>query len=273
MNNLERSCPECKHPIVYTSIQSYKRAIKKGSFCPSCSIKGARNGFFGRRHLKKTKDKISKIKTGIKQTGDILKTSQRTIKLAKETQLGKSVYRMWLEKYGKDIADAKDVKYRLKQSKLNSGKNNNMYGKPSPQGSGNGWAGWYKEFHFRSLRELSYIVFVLEAGGHDFISAQTKDLRIKYKDWMGRERTYTADFLVDEKYLIEIKPQKLWDCKEVQFKKNAAEEFCKKRGLIYQLIDPEIRSSELKEKYDNGEIVFLNKYKIKFEEFLKNTYK
>jgi hypothetical protein len=33
-----------------------------------------------------------------------------------------------------------------------------MYGKPSPQGSGNGWSGWYKGKYFRSIMELSFIV-------------------------------------------------------------------------------------------------------------------
>ena len=33
-----------------------------------------------------------------------------------------------------------------------------MYGRFSPRGSGNGWSGWYKEWYFRSLLELSYMI-------------------------------------------------------------------------------------------------------------------
>ena len=34
-------------------------------------------------------------------------------------------------------------------------------------------------------------------------TAETKDLKIKYVDYKGDERTYVADFLVEEKELIE----------------------------------------------------------------------
>jgi hypothetical protein len=62
------------------------------------------------------------------------------------------------ELYGKEKAN----KMKNNLSILNSGSKNKMYGKPSPQGSGNGWSGWYKGWYFRSLIELSYMVNVIE---------------------------------------------------------------------------------------------------------------
>ncbi len=44
------------------------------------------------------------------------------------------------------------------------GEGNNMYGRPSPQGSGNGWSGWYKERYFRSLRELMFLIYAERFG-------------------------------------------------------------------------------------------------------------
>ena len=45
----------------------------------------------------------------------------------------------------------------IKISNASKGKNNPMYGKPSPQGSGNGWSGWYKGIYFRSLLYSSFM--------------------------------------------------------------------------------------------------------------------
>lgn len=73
-----------------------------------------------------------------------------------------------------------------------------------------------------------------------------------------------ADLLV-----IEIKPKKLWNTKEVVAKKEAAEEFCKKMGYEYKLVDVEPNSLILKEKYLNGEIKFVEKYKERFEKYAK----
>ena len=42
-----------------------------------------------------------------------------------------------------------------------SGEQNPMFGKQTPTGAGNGWSGWYKDWYFRSLGELSYVVNVL----------------------------------------------------------------------------------------------------------------
>ena len=44
-------------------------------------------------------------------------------------------------------------------SKASSGENNPMFGRPSPNKSGAGIGGWYKEkIYFRSILELSFII-------------------------------------------------------------------------------------------------------------------
>jgi hypothetical protein len=42
---------------------------------------------------------------------------------------------------------------------------------------GNGWSGWYKEYFFRSLGELSFIISVVERFGFNAVSAESQ----KYK--------------------------------------------------------------------------------------------
>ena len=67
--------------------------------------------------------------------------------------------------------------------------------------------------------------------------------------------------------LIEIKPKKLWETPLVKLKREAAEKFCNERGLTYKLIDVVPNSSILKDKYLNGEIRFVEKYKTRFEKY------
>jgi hypothetical protein len=142
-----------------------------------------------------------------------------------------------------------------------------MYGKPTPQGSGNGWSGWYKSFYFRSLHELSYIVNILEKRGLSFESAEQKKYRIDYIDWDGKPRTYCADFIVECNLMIECKPSKLHTSETVILKARAALEFCKKHGLTYSIIDPPMLTpSQIQQLYKQGLLRWLPRYQQKYEE-------
>jgi hypothetical protein len=59
----------------------------------------------------------------------------------------------------------------------------------------------------------------------------------------------------------------LWNTEEVVAKKLAAEVFCNKNGYEYKLVDVIPNSKLLKEKYLNGEIRFVEKYKERFERY------
>ena len=276
----ERVCPKCNATISYRRYWDWIYGCRKGGNCKRCVaiansekckelFRGSGNPFYGKKHSDKSKSKISAVHKGIKQTGHTLAESRRTIKIAKASQQGKSLYQMWVDKYGKEIADRRMEDAKKKWSLSSSGKNNPMYGKPTPNGAGNGWANWYKGFHFRSLRELQY--YINEIEGHNVVceSAQGKRFRISYKDWAGVDRTYKPDFFVDNHWLVEVKPQKLWNTKTVVSKKLAAEEFCRRMGYEYKLVDVGLNSLLLKEKYLRGEIRFVDKYKERFEKHAK----
>ena len=113
------------------------------------------------------------------------KKSKRAIDYNK-AQKGKT----FEELYGKEKAE--EIKKKI--SKRSSGSNNPMFGKPSPQGSGNGWSGWYKGFFFRSLLELSFLVKsnISEIENAEYI-------KIKYIDENGKERNYLPDYLKNKK--------------------------------------------------------------------------
>jgi len=182
----------------------------------------------------------------------------------------KSVQDVWIEKYGQAEADEREKKWKEKLSIEFSGNKNPMYGKPSPQGSGNGWSGHYKGLYFRSLKELSFIINYLKRFKMQFESLENGKYKIKYQDREGKQRNYYGDFLVNGKYFVEIKPIKLQKSPSNKLKFNAARLFCKQNDLIFKLIDPKINFEQIKRLYEAGEIKFLPKYEEKMKNRIAN---
>jgi hypothetical protein len=164
--------------------------------------------------------------------------------------------------YGIDKA----LKMRKNYSINRSGEKNNMYGKPSPQGSGNGWSGWYKGWFFRSLKELSYMIYVIERFNLKWESAEKKKFKIDYIDYTGNKRTYHPDFLIENKYLVEIKPKCLWNSDNVKRKAEAAIEFCSKYNFKYKLTESPklIKFTDIKQLVINKKVIFTDRYQEKF---------
>lgn len=141
-----------------------------------------------------------------------------------------------------------------------------MYGKPSPKGSGNGWSGHYKGKYFRSLLELSYIVSILERFQLQWESAEQKKFRIKYIDEVGETRNYYADFVINEKYLVECKPKNLQNSERVLAKEEFAEKFCLANNLKYKIVDiPRLSDDQIDVLHDNGDLVFIDRYEEKYK--------
>jgi len=183
---------------------------------------------------------------------------------------GKSFYDIWVEKHGKEEADIKLQDYKKNKSEQNSGENNPMYGKPAPIGSGNGWSGWYRGWYFRSLHELSYMINVIERFGISWESAEKKKWSVKYVDWDGVERNYFPDFILEGKYMVECKPKKLWESETVKRKKYAGVKKCKELELTYKIVSPrKLSDDEINILYNNGDIKFLDRYEKKYKDRLQ----
>jgi hypothetical protein len=214
---------------------------------------------YGNEKAKQLKQQCSKNTSGEKNPmyGKNYQ-SYAIVKLGK-SQKGKSLEEIYGNKKAKEIKNKISIK--------TSGKNNPMYGKPSPKGSGNGWSGWYKGWFFRSLRELSYMINVIERFNLSWESAEKSKYKIKYVDWQNTERTYHPDFLVEGKYLIEIKPKKLWGSDNNIRKKQAAIKFCTNKNLKYKLTESvkTLTFNELKILVDTKKIKFTERYKEKFK--------
>lgn len=133
-----------------------------------------------------------------------------------------------------------------------------------------GYSGRYKGSYFRSLGELSYIVNVLEKQKLIWESAEAVDLAIRY-EYEGRVRYYLADFLVEEKRLVEIKPKRLQNDPEVLAKAEAAKHFCSKMGLIYEIISmPCMPDDEINYLVATGTVV-LDEYSM--QKWVERMYK
>lgn len=264
-----RLCPECKVIIYYTgkaAENNARQAELKKFLCKSCRSKGSKNNFYGKKHSEKTKQKMKNCnKDKSFFNTEEYKEKQRIGSTgSKNPMYGKTVYSTWLKKYGKEKADELLVELKAKQSINSSGSNNPMFGKPSPNGTGNGWKGWYKNIFFRSLRELSYMVYL------DQQNIQWKPAEyivIKY-NFLNQEKTYRPDFLIEGKILVEIKPKRLMNTPCITAKKEAAIIYCAENNLEYQLIDPEILNKpEIQPLIDSGLVEFTERYKVIFENY------
>jgi hypothetical protein len=175
---------------------------------------------------------------------------------------GKSYYSVWVEKYGVEIAD--EMNRECAKKKAHYGEDNYWYGKTPPYGSGNGWSGWYKGWYFRSLLELSYMVNVIEKYNINWKNGESNEYRMTY-EYQGKTSNYVADFILEDKYMIECKPKNLWGSDKVDAKRLAAEIFCREKGLIYKIREvPRITDYEVYDLYINGIMTWTERYEEKF---------
>lgn len=177
---------------------------------------------------------------------------------------GKTIEEIWGEEKGKEL--------RKHYSETRKGENNNMYGKPSPSGSGNGWSGWYKDWYFRSLKELSYMIYVIERFNLKWETAENSKYKIEYFDHKENKRTYHPDFLINDKFLVEIKPKRLWNSDNVKRKKEAALKFCKENNFIYKLTEctKQISYKEIDDLIKQQKLIFIKRYQEKYDNYIRN---
>ena len=279
-----RECPECKKELTHTTIKHRNRARKDKKVCAACRMKevnnrpdvrlqrsmlarkrvGKLNSFYGKKHSEKTREKLRAVDRGYTQTDEFRKNSARVG--AKNGMYGRSFYDVWKEKFGEQEADKKFSEWLKVQSENSSGENNPMYGKPAPKGSGGGWGGWYKGWYFRSLRELSYVIRVLEKNNHEWQSAESKEFSIPYVSYDGTPRTYRPDFLVDGRTLVEVKPKQLMETPSNVLKKKAAIVFCKNNGFEFKMVDVKLLHTEhIIHLFEEGIIGFNKKYQERIE--------
>ncbi len=179
----------------------------------------------------------------------------------------------WVKKYGKNIADEKEQNRKQLISNAMKGKNNPMYGKPAPQGSGNGWSGHYKNTQFRSLLELYYLIYLID-NNIKFENGELKKHAIQYTK-NGLERNYFPDFyLIDTQEIIEIKPQLLINSYQNKLKFEAAKnKFGNKHVILTENEIVKIDLHDLYNMYINKQLIFDKRYEKKLLNIMKKINK
>ena len=288
MKEFTRTCPCCNKDIKHKSQRSYRQCKKENRVCQSCAAKkriekygcgeqfekytikgafaGKQNPFYGKTHTEETKEKIKNRDKSYFQDPKYLAKLSQAFSGDKNPMYGKSYYQIWVEKYGKEEADRRQEIKNQKSSKQCSGEGNPMFGKPAPQGSGNGWSGWYNGWYFRSLKELSYVVNVLNVNNDSWQSAETLGIKIPYINWNGQTRNYIPDFLVNSSLLVEVKPSRLKSSVSVRLKEEAAKKFVTNRGWQYVIVDPpSLKDHQITSLHENGSLKFIDRYEKLYE--------
>lgn len=261
-----RRCVECDDEF---TIKDSIRNKTKETCSKSCSLKGQRNGFCGKTHSLQTRKKISQKS---KRRTDF-KTDEFSEAVSKGTKLGiaKSSWKewgnlnaAWETKYGKQKALALRAAANKNLREKMSGKDNPMYGKPAPKGSGRGWSGYLDGVFFRSITELSFLYQLIEQR-ITFENAEKSMYKIPYVDLLGHDRTYVADYVIG-RILVEIKPARVKALREVKHKQKYAEEWCRKQGMQYEIISPVmIPHSKIILLVDSGRIQWVGKSQLKYK--------
>lgn len=269
MKQYKRECPNCGFEITYNYKQSFNKAKKLNSICKSCSSKERANrpderlkNSLRQKGKRTGKDNPFYGKTHTKETKEIIRESRKNQVMPKgiDNPL-----------YGKKLEDIvgieKAKKIKLKKSIQYQGRGNPMYGKPSPMGSGNGWSGWYNGWFFRSILELSYMIKVIDRYNIKWESGETDKYKITYTDYNGTIRNYFPDFIINGKYMIEIKPSRLQNSVNVKSKSMAGIEYCNKNNMKFKITNvPPLTDDEIKELVKSNKIVLTDRYKKLYEE-------
>lgn len=235
-----RLCPKCTGEIIYGTKQTFNYGIKNKSVCKICTAitnikiehdaitSGLKNnGFKNKKHTKETKDKI---RNHPNQKNVLAHHNYKTRKIisGKDHHFTgkhhtKNMMEIWTRKYGLVEAEKRLTEYLQKKSIAMSGTNNHMYGKPSPHGSGNGISGWFNNvIFFRSLLELNFLVTCHKLK-YTVRSTECKEFQVKYYS-IDFYRNYYPDFILNEKYIVECKPERLIHTLNNQAKFKAAVE-------------------------------------------------
>jgi hypothetical protein len=161
----------------------------------------------------------------------------------------------------------KALEMKAKMSIKTSGKNNPMYGKPSPKKTGNGLSGHYKGIYFRSIYELSYLYYLI-INNINYELAEKKKFKIHYI-MDGKNRTYYPDFyLPDTDTLIEIKPKALLNTKENLLKFDAAKKAYKNFTVLDETMFTFIHKTIIKQLIETGDLIFDKSKIIRVNKYL-----
>ena len=275
------------HKFYYASEKGYKKALERNK-CKICNciknskiladktrgIEKEKNYYFELWKKKYGEEIAIKKQTNRKEKLSIaqkkfLKTDKGKKALEKSGLISKDLINYWITNKGYTIEKAQEKYKEISLKKSNKGEKNGMFGKPSPKKSGNGWKGYYKNIFFSSFKELNYLYFLFKKN-IKFEKCDEIQFKIPYV-FNNTNRNYFPDFIVNNKYIIEIKPKKLFDSYQNSQKTLYAKKFCEKNNLIFKMKDIKFLSNKkLQKLIESKEVILTETYKQKYKESIQN---
>ena len=99
--------------------------------------------------------------------------------------------------------------------------------------------GYYKEIYYDSSYELAFLL-KLESERGNLECIKRVDFYISYKDKNNKSSCYYPDFILDSKFLIEVKGKAPWiDLENLELKNLAGKSWCKENKMRFRLIELE----------------------------------
>ncbi len=284
----ERNCPSCNKLLTYINERSFSYSIKQNKKCASCSAKSRvkpkekyiRNCPICNKEIKyKFKYKLLLASKNNTKCSTCAITQCTKSELCLRDNDGNYIrYCSICNKELKYLTIKKLRRANKTKSLCRScgklGSNNPRFGKPPTENPGRGWSGWYKNWFFRSILELSYMINYLEKNSIQWEKGESKKYKIPYINLHGEKRNYFPDFIIDNKIVIECKPRQLLNDPLVQLKAIAARNFCSNINLKYELVSPKSLSlNEINSLYKSEQIKFTSKAETNFLKYLTKKYK
>lgn len=194
---------------------------------------GSGNPFFGERHSADTRLLMTKNHADFRGPKNPLhKALADPAKRAQYALLQKSKWSRLKNDEKRFLSFRKNVSIAITKAILD--------GKCKTYGRGHqhGWFDSTKQgtrIYYRSSYELDFLKWC-ESNKKTFCSCP---FSIPYTSADGSVRQYLPDFLIDNKYVVEVKPKRLlnWDVNLRKF--TAAKNFCSEKGLNYYVITKE----------------------------------
>jgi len=188
---------------------------------------GKGNPFFGKKHTKKTRKQMSD------NHADFRGNKNPLVKWLKDPK-NKELYSQRMKEVWQD-----ERLYKIAcERNLENAKKMVLNGNHHPYS--NCETGWFQSikfndrFYYQSSYEKRFLEFCELS---DKIKALQKlPFVISYKDENGRKRNYYADFLVNQKIVIEIKPKSMLNYNHNKEKIKAGKKYCQNNGYEYKLL-------------------------------------
>lgn len=225
--NIVFKCKICSHNSISKMKHFFGRKYLKGEpICAKCILKETTNT----KGWKKENSKAQLIAQN--KPEQVKKNSDAQIERFKDEnvikQYSDNSKKMW-----------QNPEYRTKLEKIAQDKwKDPEYAKKVIQNSKKSYVtGEYKGLYYDSSYELAFILKLeFERGNLEYL--KRANFYISYKNKKGKSSCYYPDFILDEKFLVEVKGKAPWiDLENLELKNKSGHKWCKENKMKFRLVE------------------------------------